>query len=84
MTLWGNAPLRPFEVQLPDESVQNPAIPSKFQVLQGDGGGGREVTPLRYYRRVFTAPLHVGLGAQRKLKLLSTFKAPQMDDGAVI
>lgn len=30
------------------------------------------------------APLPVGLGARRKLKLLSTFKAPQMDDGAVI
>lgn len=41
VTLWGDAPVRPFEVQLPDESVQNPQIPRKFQVLQGDGGGER-------------------------------------------
>lgn len=30
----GDAPMRPFEVQLPDESVQKPCIPRKPQVLR--------------------------------------------------
>lgn len=30
----GNAPMRPFEVQLSDESVQKPCIPRKSQVLR--------------------------------------------------
>lgn len=30
----GNAPMRPFEVQLSDKSVQKPCVPRKSQVLR--------------------------------------------------
>lgn len=60
VTPWGDAPMRPLEVQLLDKLVQR-----KFQVPKVDGG--REVVPLRYYRRVFTAFFPVSLSTFSKL-----------------
>ena len=31
---WGDAPMRPFKVQLSDESVQKPRFPRKSQILR--------------------------------------------------
>lgn len=47
MTLWSDAPVRPFEVQLPNESVQNPEIPRKFQVRRVMGVRGRAASVLQ-------------------------------------